>query len=162
MVYGVSVLTTDLGTEHTKTKVKSALWAYKEVTFAYVSTASLNFIRISIQNLTIVNYIFADHSNSAVLCVLPYTILTLESWVRTPSQHRCIYLWLYSPLLGLGRFFSLLIYTQSAGRGINPLQGRYLHTEQHKHRINAHRHPCLEWDSIPRSQCSSGRRRSMS
>jgi hypothetical protein len=24
------------------------------------------------------------------------------------------------------------------GQGINPLQGFYLHTEQHKHRINAH------------------------
>jgi hypothetical protein len=27
------------------------------------------------------------------------------------------------------------------------------------HRINAHRHPCLEWDSNPRSQLSSERRR---
>jgi hypothetical protein len=26
------------------------------------------------------------------------------------------------------------------------------------HRINAQRHLCLEWDSNPRSQCSSGRR----
>jgi hypothetical protein len=41
----------------------------------------------------------------------------------------------------LGRFFSLLIYTQSVGflgRGISPSQGRYLHAEQHKHRINGH------------------------
>jgi hypothetical protein len=54
-------------------------------------------------------------------------------------------------------------YTQSAGllgRGISPSQGRYLHTQQHKHRINAHKHPCLEWDSNPRSQCSSWRRQS--
>jgi hypothetical protein len=44
-------------------------------------------------------------------------------------------------------------------RGIRPSQGRYLHTEQHKHRINAHRHQYrLEWDSKPRPQCSSGRR----
>jgi hypothetical protein len=28
---------------------------------------------------------------------------------------------------------------------ISPSQGRYLHTEQHKHRIRAHRYPCLEW-----------------
>jgi hypothetical protein len=47
------------------------------------------------------------------------------------------------------------------GWGISPWQGRYPHTEQHKHRINAHRHPCLEWDSNPWSQCSSGRRRFM-
>jgi hypothetical protein len=41
----------------------------------------------------------------------------------------------------LGRFFHFLIYIQSLGllgRGIIPSQGRYLHTEQHKHRINAH------------------------
>jgi hypothetical protein len=38
-------------------------------------------------------------------------------------------------------------FTQPAkllGRGISPSQGRYLHTEQHKHRINALRHPCLK------------------
>jgi hypothetical protein len=43
-------------------------------------------------------------------------------------------------LVYLGRFFSFLIYTQSVGflgRGISPSQGRYLHTEQHKRRINA-------------------------
>jgi hypothetical protein len=35
------------------------------------------------------------------------------------------------------------------------------HTEQQKHRINSHRHPCLKWDSNPRSQCSSVRRQFM-
>jgi hypothetical protein len=77
------------------------------------------------------------------------------------SKH--LSLWLYGPL-DLGRFFSFLIYTQSVGllgRGISPSQGRYLHTDQHKHRINAKRNPCLEWDSNPRPQCSSGRRRFM-
>jgi hypothetical protein len=42
-------------------------------------------------------------------------------------------------LVEIGRFFSFLMYTQSArllGRGISPSQGRYLHTE-HKHGINA-------------------------
>jgi hypothetical protein len=33
--------------------------------------------------------------------------------------------------------------------------------DQHKQRINAHRHSCLEWDSKSRSQCSSGSRRFM-
>jgi hypothetical protein len=49
----------------------------------------------------------------------------------------------------LGRFFSFLIYTESVGllgRGISPSQDRYLHTE-HKHRINAHKYPFLEWES---------------
>jgi hypothetical protein len=48
---------------------------------------------------------------------------------------------LYSPLLDLGRFFSFLI-LYKVGRtpwtGIRPSQGLYLHTEQHKHRMNAH------------------------
>jgi hypothetical protein len=45
-------------------------------------------------------------------------------------------------LLDLGRFFRILIlYTVVGllGRGISPSQGLYIHTEQHKHRINAHR-----------------------
>jgi hypothetical protein len=48
-------------------------------------------------------------------------------------------LWLDSPL-ELGRFFSFLnLYTVCAipRTGISQSQGRYLHTEQHKHRINA-------------------------
>jgi hypothetical protein len=36
-----------------------------------------------------------------------------------------------------------------------------IHREQYKHIINAHRHPFHEWDSNPRSKCSSGRRRFM-
>jgi hypothetical protein len=42
-----------------------------------------------------------------------------------------IYLWPYSPLLDLGRFFSLLMYTQSVGLlgcGFRPSQGRSLPT----------------------------------
>jgi hypothetical protein len=41
-------------------------------------------------------------------------------------------------MLDLGHFFSFIIFlTQSVGLlgwGISPLQGRYLHTEQHKHK----------------------------
>jgi hypothetical protein len=53
---------------------------------------------------------------------------------------RLIYLSIYgsTTLTDLRRFLSFLIYTQSVqplGRGISPSQGRYLHTEQHKHRI---------------------------
>jgi hypothetical protein len=35
--------------------------------------------------------------------------------------------------------------------GISPSQSLYLYTQQRKHRINAHRHPCLECDWNPRS-----------
>jgi hypothetical protein len=47
-------------------------------------------------------------------------------------------------LVDIARFFSFLIYTQSVGllrRGTSPSQGRYIHIERHKHRINAYRYP---------------------
>jgi hypothetical protein len=74
------------------------------------------------------------------------------------NHHQSIYCSL--DLVDLGRFFSFLIHIQS----VRPLgwgSGRCraaTYTEQHQHRINAHRYPCLEWDSKPRSQCSSRRR----
>jgi hypothetical protein len=49
--------------------------------------------------------------------------------------------WLYSPLLGPGLFSFVIIFTQTVrllGRVTSPSQGRYLHTGQIKHRINAH------------------------
>jgi hypothetical protein len=47
----------------------------------------------------------------------------------------------FTTLVGLGRFFSSLIYTQSVGllwRVISPSQGRCLHTGQHKQNKRAH------------------------
>jgi hypothetical protein len=53
-----------------------------------------------------------------------------------------IHQWLYSPLFCPGLYFSFVIFfTQTLeflGRVISPSQGRYLHTGQQKHRINAH------------------------
>jgi hypothetical protein len=63
-------------------------------------------------------------------------------------------------LVELGRFFQYFnIYTvgSTSWMGISPLQGRYLPIGQHKHRINAYRHPCFEWGSSPQSRCLSGR-----
>jgi hypothetical protein len=74
----------------------------------------------------------------------------------------CLSIYGSTALVDLGRFFIFLNCTQSVGllgRGIIPSQGRYLNTEQHRHRINAYRHLWLEWDSNPRSQCSSRRKR---
>jgi hypothetical protein len=61
------------------------------------------------------------------------------------------------PLWSTGKFLNLGQSVGHLGLGISPSQGRYLH----KHRINADKHPCLEWDSNPWSQCSSGRRHFM-
>jgi hypothetical protein len=74
-----------------------------------------------------------------------------------------IYLWLYSPLLVLGRFFSFLIlYTvgRTPSTGDQPVS-RSLPTHtttQTQNKGTQYRHSCLEWDSNPRSQPSSGRR----
>jgi hypothetical protein len=61
----------------------------------------------------------------------------------------------------LAAFSVSFSYTQCVGLlwwGINPSQGLYLNTEQHKLRINTHRLPFLEWNWNPRSQRSRERR----
>jgi hypothetical protein len=87
--------------------------------------------------------------------IMKYNILALCKFV---VWGLFIHQWLYTPLLGPGLFFSFVIFfTQTVGllgQVISPLQGRYLHAGQHKHRINAHRHPCLECNSKPWSQRS--------
>jgi hypothetical protein len=52
----------------------------------------------------------------------------------------------FSPFQFLSQSVGLL------GRRISLLQGLYLYAGQHKHRINTHTHPCLEWDSNARPQ----------
>jgi hypothetical protein len=60
-------------------------------------------------------------------------------------------LWLYSPLLHLGRFFSFLILYR-VGRTPWTVDQPFTRPLS-AHRINPHRHSCLEWDSNPQSQC---------
>jgi hypothetical protein len=65
-----------------------------------------------------------------------------------------IHLWLYRSLWTSAAF--AVFYTQSVGllgRRFSPPQGRYLHTEQHIQKVNEHRHPFVECDSNPGSQC---------
>jgi hypothetical protein len=66
-------------------------------------------------------------------------------------QHSwALLLWLYSPLLGLGRFsIFLILYSQW-----DSLNGG---SARRKTSTYAHRSPCLEWNSNPRPQCFSGR-----
>jgi hypothetical protein len=64
-----------------------------------------------------------------------------------------IHLWLYTPLLVFGRFFGSVILCTVVR---TPWTG-----DQYKHIINADRHPCVKWDSNPRSQVSTGLRKFM-
>jgi hypothetical protein len=62
-------------------------------------------------------------------------------WVITTNVHNIAPIYVSTAMVGLRHFFSFLTYTQSVGllvRVIRPSQDSYLHTEQHKHRINAH------------------------
>jgi hypothetical protein len=62
---------------------------------------------------------------------------------------------LYSSLLSFASIQFSRSYTQLVGLlrwGISPSQGLCLHTGHHRHRINAHKHPYLKWDSNPQSQ----------
>jgi hypothetical protein len=79
-------------------------------------------------------WVFSGHLLSLYLSICLSVCLSLCLPV-------CLSVYLSTALVGLGRFFSLLIYTQSVGlltREISPSQDRYLHIEQHKQRINAH------------------------
>jgi hypothetical protein len=89
--------------------------------------------------------------------------LKLFKFASTTTYYYYYYYYYCSTALcwALAAFSVSWSYTQAVGllrRGISPSQGLYLHTEQHKHRINTqYRHPCLKWDSNPRSQLSSER-----
>jgi hypothetical protein len=69
-----------------------------------------------------------------------YSIHVCTVWMYV-CMYVCMYVWLYSNSLGPWPLFQFLdLFTQSVGllgRGISSSQGRYLHTEQHKHWINA-------------------------
>jgi hypothetical protein len=106
------------------------------------------------------------------LCVQNLQILPpdslLVSWLSNSVLSKLVIFiqqWLYSPLLGPGRFFQFSNpihsrYDSLDGGSARPKAATYTQ-DSTKHRINAHRHPCLEWDSNPRSQCSSERRQFM-
>jgi hypothetical protein len=97
------------------------------------------------------------------LWIMKFTSTIITNPVPTSQRAHCVSITntylstALQPFVWSWPLFQFLdLFTQSVGllgRGISPLQGRYLHTGQHKHRINAHRHPCFKWDSNPRSQC---------
>jgi hypothetical protein len=87
-----------------------------------------------------------------------------------PSIHPSIYLCSCCSPVGAYGICEMLRFTsvsqlKTIGRtpwtGDQPVAMPLPYTGQHKHRINVYKYPCLEWDSNPRSQCSTGRRRFM-
>jgi hypothetical protein len=84
--------------------------------------------------------------------IVPWGSLTAAA-KKLNLTYYLIIIWLFTfingstaPFWALAAFSVLQSYTQSVrqfGWGVRPSQGLYLHTGQHKHRINAHRHPCL-------------------
>jgi hypothetical protein len=82
------------------------------------------------------------------------------AWIHVTRSHSsiCGSTALCGTLAAFSVSWSIMQLVGLLGWGISPLQGHYLHTGQHEYRINAHRYPCLKWDSNPRSQCLSGRR----
>jgi hypothetical protein len=77
---------------------------------------------------------------------------------RLASRSPCILLWIYSPLLNLDRFFSLLI-LHTVGRtpwtGDQPVARPLATLRTTQTQDKRTQTPCLEWDSNPRSQRSS-------
>jgi hypothetical protein len=102
--------------------------------------------------------------------LLFYKLLFIFYNSLTRSQYRQYYYYYYYYYYGsialcgtLAAFSVSWSYIQLVGlleNGINPSQGRYLHTEKHKHRINAHNkdNHAIEWDSKPQSQRPSERK----
>jgi hypothetical protein len=88
------------------------------------------------------------------ICVLYEFAMLLTKENYRLSIHLCIY---GSTALywSLAAFSVSWPFTQSVGllgRGISPLHGCYLHTQDSTNRINAHKCPSLIWNSNPRSQ----------
>jgi hypothetical protein len=54
------------------------------------------------------------------------------------------------------QFLKLTTVGRTPWTGDQPIAMLLPYTGQHKHRINGDKHPCLEWDSKPRTQRSSG------
>jgi hypothetical protein len=97
----------------------------------------------------------ADHS--------PPSSAEVKGWMELYHHSPNTPSWRGAPLKNRDNFtftFTLWIcwtvYDSLVG-GIGPTQGLYLHTGQHNVEKTG-THPCLEWNSNPRSQCSSGRR----
>jgi hypothetical protein len=88
---------------------------------------------------------FKCSSDKASRCFRPFWRGNVwDKWLPIRILYHYYYYYYYGSTTlswALAAFLCSLSYTQSVellGRGISPSQGLHLHTEQHKHRINAH------------------------
>jgi hypothetical protein len=72
--------------------------------------------------------------------------------IKPPGLFPSELIWYYGSLWTVGRIH----WTAD-----QPCRKATTYAGQHKHRRSAYGYPCLEWDSNPRSRCSSGRRHFM-
>jgi hypothetical protein len=119
----------------------------------HISTYLSTYLIYQSINQSIYQFIYLSTYLSIYLFNLSINLYVyLYIYLIYQSIYQSIYLSIYgsASLVGFGRVFQFL-YLNTVGRipwvGISPSQGRYIYTEQHKHRINAGRHPCLKWDS---------------
>jgi hypothetical protein len=117
-------------------------------------------------SLCVRHFVYA--SCSSTCCIEPIFNVTISfgACVNTgaPLVESVYLLMALQPLWTLVAFSVFLINTHSVGllgRGISSRKAATYRQNNTKYRINAHRHPCLEWDSNPRSQRSSERRQLM-
>jgi hypothetical protein len=108
------------------------------------------------QTVIISHIIDTIHCNKNSSVIHDIIILNLRSCTMLMLGNSLLLLWLYSPSLGLTRFFSFFIlYTaeRTLWKVDQPV-ARPLPTHRRTHTQNKrtqYRHPCLEWDSNPRS-----------
>jgi hypothetical protein len=98
------------------------------------------------------------------LVVRPILFLSSQLFSLFPdTDSQLVYIIIIALQLFIGPwqiFCFLIFYTvgRTPWRGDQPVARP---PPTHKHRINAYKHPCLEWDSNPRSQNSRERRQFM-
>jgi hypothetical protein len=100
-----------------------------------------------------------------VVCsnLVNYTCVCLSIYLSV-CLSVCLSIYGSTALVDLGGVFRFLIlYTvgRTPWTGDQPVTMPLPTHRKTSRRINAHKHPCLEWDSNPRYHCSSGRRRFM-
>jgi hypothetical protein len=115
----------------------------KQIPFWEPNSSCYQDIRLSLWNQKVHNLVHGvRHWSLSWVKWIPLTCSHYIPLILNPLKHIIIIIMALQPFVGHCPLFSISwSYTQSVGlskRGIGPSQGLYLHTEQHKHRINAH------------------------